>query len=165
MFCLFAQLSMFFLKMWWVLLWHVIYRELYSYVQFCRQKFESLRDEKDHEIFNVREQSQKLQVQLNNGFSGFKDFKEKKAKEIQSLLAQIEDLSKETNEKCAFGFSYLPSAVIFLLTMVRLLWNVLFHIKYICNSNFKTTAPKFEYHFLFENSLCWIHLPNIFSRG
>lgn len=62
--------------------------------QFCRQKFESLRDEKDHEIFNVREQSQKLQVQLNNGFSGFKDFKEKKAKEIQSLQAQIEDLSK-----------------------------------------------------------------------
>ena len=60
----------------------------------CRQKFESLRDEKDHEIFNLREGSQKLQVQLNNGFSGFKDFKEKKAKEIQSLQAQIEDLSK-----------------------------------------------------------------------
>ena len=68
--------------------------------QFCRQKFESLRDEKDHEIFNVREQSQKLQVQLNNGFSGFKDFKEKKAKEIQSLQAQIEDLSKVKYLQC-----------------------------------------------------------------
>ena len=61
---------------------------------FCRQKFECLRDEKDHEIFNLREQSQKLQVQLNNGFSGFKDFKEKKAKEIQNLQAKIDDLSK-----------------------------------------------------------------------
>ena len=71
----------------------------------CRQKFESLRDEKDHEIFNLREGSQKLQVQLNNGFSGFKDFKEKKAKEIQSLQAQIEDLSKVKCHKIVSKFS------------------------------------------------------------
>ena len=55
-------------------------------------KLESLKDEKDKELFNLREQSQRIQVQLNQGHSGFKEFKEKKLKEINELNAIIENL-------------------------------------------------------------------------
>ena len=55
-------------------------------------KLESLKDEKDKELFNFREQSQRLQVQLNQGHTGFKDFKEKKLKEINELNAIIDNL-------------------------------------------------------------------------
>ena len=54
--------------------------------------------EKGKEIAALREQSQRLQVQLNNGHSGFADFKEKKAKEILELKNTIENLKAiETN--------------------------------------------------------------------
>ena len=52
-----------------------------------------MKSEKDQEIFNLREQSQRLQVQLNNGHVGFSDFKEKKAKEVQELKNTIEAFS------------------------------------------------------------------------
>lgn len=55
-------------------------------------KLESLKDEKDKELFNFREQTQRLQVQLNQGHSGFKEFKEKKLKEVNELNAIIENL-------------------------------------------------------------------------
>ena len=61
------------------------------------QKLDTLRVEKDLEIFNLREQSQRLQVQLNNGHSGFADFKEKKAKEVAELQSKIENLSQKVN--------------------------------------------------------------------
>ena len=54
---------------------------------------EKIKSEKDQEIFNLREQSQRLQVQLNNGHVGFSDFKEKKAKEVQELKNTIEAFS------------------------------------------------------------------------
>ena len=58
-----------------------------------RQMLEKLKSEKDQEIFNLREQSQRLQVQLNNGHVGFSDFKEKKSKEVQELKNTIEAFS------------------------------------------------------------------------
>ena len=58
-----------------------------------RQRLEKMKSEKDQEIFNLREQSQRLQVQLNNGHVGFSDFKEKKAKEVQELKNTIEAFS------------------------------------------------------------------------
>ena len=55
-------------------------------------KLESLKDQKDQEIFGLREQNQRLQVQLKQGHTGFADFKEKKTKEIDELKASIESL-------------------------------------------------------------------------
>ena len=55
-------------------------------------KLESLKDQKDQEIFGLREQNQRIQVQLKQGHTGFAEFKEKKTKEIDELKADIESL-------------------------------------------------------------------------
>ena len=59
---------------------------------FSRVKLESLKDQKDSDIFGLREQCQRLQVQLNQGHSGFSEFKEKKTKEIDELKAHIDEI-------------------------------------------------------------------------
>ena len=65
---------------------------------FSSSKLESLKDQKDGDIFGLREQCQRLQVQLNQGHSGFSEFKEKKTKEIDELKAHIDEI-KVLNEE------------------------------------------------------------------
>lgn len=65
-----------------------------------KAEIEALRSEKDTEAFTLREQNQRLQVQLNHGRSGFAEFKEKKAKEVADLLAQIESLTVKVRRAC-----------------------------------------------------------------
>ena len=68
-------------------------KKVFQNLFISRQRLEKMKSEKDQEIFNLREQSQRLQVQLNNGHVGFSDFKEKKAKEVQELKNTIEAFS------------------------------------------------------------------------
>ena len=58
-----------------------------------RTRLDQFKSERDQEICSLKEQSHRLQVQLNNGHSGFADFKEKKAKEVQDLKTKLEELS------------------------------------------------------------------------
>ena len=71
-----------------------------------------MKSEKDQEIFNLREQSQRLQVQLNNGHVGFSDFKEKKAKEVQELKNTIEAFSLKVWKQLPFTRHYNPLLII-----------------------------------------------------
>ena len=64
---------------------------------FSSVKLESLKDQKDSDIFGLREQCQRLQVQLNQGHSGFSEFKEKKTKEIDELKAHIDEIKVLTS--------------------------------------------------------------------
>ena len=65
---------------------------------FSSVKFESLKDQKDSDIFGLREQCQRLQVQLNQGHTGFSEFKEKKTKEIDELKAHIDEIKVMKND-------------------------------------------------------------------
>ena len=65
---------------------------------FSSSKLESLKDQKDGDIFGLKDQCQRLQVQLNQGHSGFSEFKEKKTKEIDELKAHIDEI-KVLNEE------------------------------------------------------------------
>merc|ERR1719210_2720247 len=73
-------------------------------------KLESLKDQKDSDIFGLREQCQRLQVQLNQGHSGFSDFKEKKTKEIEDLKAHIDEIKGKEPEKLVHLQSDLESS-------------------------------------------------------
>ena len=65
---------------------------------FSSVKLESLKDQKDSDIFGLREQCQRLQVQLNQGHTGFSEFKEKKTKEIDELKAHIDEIKVMKND-------------------------------------------------------------------
>ena len=77
---------------------------------FSSVKFESLKDQKDSDIFGLREQCQRLQVQLNQGHSGFSEFKEKKTKEIDELKAHIDEI-KVLNDLTNFSNKILYNTV------------------------------------------------------
>ena len=77
---------------------------------FSSVKLESLKDQKDSDIFGLREQCQRLQVQLNQGHSGFSEFKEKKTKEIDELKAHIDEI-KVLNDLTNFSNKILYNTV------------------------------------------------------
>jgi len=45
----------------------------------------------------LRDQVNRLQIQLNHGHSGFSEFKEKKAAEIRGLQNEIQKLKEQVN--------------------------------------------------------------------
>ena len=55
-------------------------------------KSEELKVDKDQEILVLKEQTQRLQGQLNFGRTSYAEFKEKKAAEVQNLQDQVKDL-------------------------------------------------------------------------
>ena len=55
-------------------------------------KSEELKVDKDQEILALKEQTQRLQGQLNFGRTSYAEFKEKKAAEVQNLQDQVKDL-------------------------------------------------------------------------
>ncbi len=59
---------------------------------------ESIKNEKDQEIFGLREQVQRLTVQLNKGHSAFAEFKEKKNAEIANKAETIKQLSQQVSK-------------------------------------------------------------------
>lgn len=77
---------------------------------FSSVKLESLKDQKDSDIFGLREQCQRLQVQLNQGHSGFSEFKEKKTKEIDELKAHIDEI-KVLNDLTNFSNKIIYNTV------------------------------------------------------
>lgn len=69
------------------------------YKEFSRER-DDQRISYENDSAILREQVNRLQVQLNHGHTGFAEFKERKAVEIEALQSQIQDL-KQQNEICS----------------------------------------------------------------
>ena len=61
---------------------------------------EDLKTSNETEVFQLRDQVGRLQVQLNHGHTGFAEFKDKKVTEMSALQNEIQKL-KEQNVVCS----------------------------------------------------------------
>ena len=61
------------------------------------KQLDELRASKESELDQLRDQVNRLQIQLNHGHSGFSEFKEKKAVEIRGLQNEIQKLKEQVN--------------------------------------------------------------------
>jgi hypothetical protein len=62
---------------------------------FCRKSYEELQREKEQEMGMLKEQNQRLQVQLNNTQVSLHDLKEKSSEHIQELESHISLLERK----------------------------------------------------------------------
>ena len=72
-----------------------IQREKELQYQELTIKLEEQRVDKDQEIVSLKEQSQRLQGQLNFGHTAYAEFKEKKNAEVQKLEGHIKELENQ----------------------------------------------------------------------
>ena len=59
-----------------------------------------MRSSKDAEVNQLREQVNRLQVQLNHGHTGFTEFREKKLAEVQTMQIEIQKLKEQVWQAC-----------------------------------------------------------------
>jgi hypothetical protein len=62
---------------------------------FCRKAYEQLQREKEQEVVMLKEQNQRLQVQLNNTQVSLHDLKEKSSQLIQELDSHVSLLERK----------------------------------------------------------------------
>lgn len=67
---------------------------LYLFV-FIRRAYEKLQLEKEQEVGILKEQNQRLQVQLNNSQLSLQDLKRKSSEQIQELESRISMLTRK----------------------------------------------------------------------
>ena len=72
-----------------------IQREKELQYQELTIKLEEQRVDKEQEIVSLKEQSQRLQGQLNFGHTAYAEFKEKKTTEVQKLEDHIKELENQ----------------------------------------------------------------------
>ena len=80
-----------------------IQREKELQYQELTIKLEEQRVDKDQEIVSLKEQSQRLQGQLNFGHTAYAEFKEKKNAEVQKLEGHIKELENQVLTYAAAG--------------------------------------------------------------
>jgi len=64
-------------------------------LQFFRRAYEKLQLEKEQEVGMLKEQNQRLQVQLNNSQLSVQDLKKKSSQQIQELESHISLLTRK----------------------------------------------------------------------
>lgn len=62
---------------------------------FCREAYEQLQEEKEQEVVMLKEQNQRLQVQLNNTQVSLHDLKERSLQRIQELESHVSLLERK----------------------------------------------------------------------
>jgi hypothetical protein len=62
---------------------------------FCRKAYEELQTGKEQEIVTLKEQNQRLQVQMNNTQLSLQDLKEKSSQCIQELESRVSLLARK----------------------------------------------------------------------
>jgi hypothetical protein len=62
---------------------------------FCREAYEQLQREKEQEVVMLKEQNQRLQVQLNNTQVSLHDLKERSSQHIQELESHVSLLERK----------------------------------------------------------------------
>ncbi len=56
---------------------------------------EDLRSAKESEIHQLRENTNRLQIQLNHGHTAFAEFRDKKSVEMRNLQSEIQKLKEQ----------------------------------------------------------------------
>lgn len=66
---------------------------------FNSVRIRTLSADQEQVVLELKEQNQRLQVQVNNGYTGFEDFKKRKNAEIEVFQNQVEQLTEQVKRE------------------------------------------------------------------